>query len=450
MTEYPRAIHDGDGLHWADGGSPETITEPDEGLKEAGYAALAKPAAAHWNWREREIGRLAEWTAGVAVRRFSTLADGIAATEPGELFQVHDANGRRIANLEQGAPDDWLAITVGTPTCWCQDGLRAYCGYADGSVVAYSLADGSTAWTEQTTNDEACVQMCCDGARLFVAAFDGATGIRVNMMDASDGSIIDTDLMGEWSLYHCPNGCGMAANGTYMVMAGSSSTATGVLQYSYTPTEIVDKASYTHGTVAGTMWIRCVAIHDTWFVAAGNVNASDRFIVKVSLLTNTVIGSLTNAAWSPTPIFNSISTDGLRIYATGTQGDYDTTGTHRQFEFSSYIEGVIFPIKTDTPSYDADIDGASCWTPKLHVINDSDAGILIFNEDFYSLGWINVQSEISVSPSSFDGRNLWIRQAATTIRGYALSQEGIYRRASDLDIYRRAPGQLAQLVIGGI
>jgi hypothetical protein len=105
--ELVRDAPDLTGLHWADGGTPETATEPDESLKDDGYAPNAKPASVAWNWRDREIGRLAAWLAGSTVRRFDRLDLALVAADPavpvGAEFSVSPA----VIATWHGRPARW-------------------------------------------------------------------------------------------------------------------------------------------------------------------------------------------------------------------------------------------------------------------------------------------------------------------------------------------------------
>lgn len=85
--------------------------------------------------------------------------------------------------------------------------------------------------------------------------------------------------------------------------------------------------------------------------------------------------------------------------------------------------------------------------PGLKAVTAVGAGVMVFDGDWCAAGVLG--ATFTLVPSSFDGLNLWAADTTGTdaIRAYALNlAPRLFRRASDLDPSRRAPGMLAQPV----
>jgi hypothetical protein len=439
MAEFPRAKPTTlEALHWADVAPATPPVEPAEGLKDAGYAVNAKPAAVAWNWREREIGKLAQWV-GAMPRRFATLAEGIAATSPGDLFAVEPANGLALA---RGA--NWLSIPA-TPLAWCTDGWQVYEGTSN-VVTAYHAGTGVEEWSVDLGGANI-QQMCCDGGRVFAACSDGGTGITIYMLSSATGAEIDTITVSPWDLTNCP--LALAANGTRLLLGGQNATQTGVTVCEYTESAISVGFTAVHGAVAGTQWVESVAIFNAWFIYSAKANESGRIMVKVSFGA-AVLGAVETTSWGPVPRFKQLSTDGDRIYASGSAGLFGALAQARQWEFSSYLESAAAgcPYSQEPSDYGADINGAGVIGPGVRAMNPAAAaGVFVYDHDWRLVAFLGVDR--SLVPSSFDGLNLWVYDTTGTdnLRAYALNlAPRLFRRASSLDVNRRAVGMLAQPV----
>jgi hypothetical protein len=455
VSEYPRDIPDLEGLHWADGGSPETITEPDESLKDDGYAANDKPAAAAWNWTQRELGRVADWLQGCTVRRFATLAEGIEATSPGDLFQVYDP---------KAVGSEMLSITPSAdPRCYCCDGWRVFIGNAAAGVDtlrAYHASTGAVLWHSETVNDVP-GSVCCDGEYVFCSSTSGGGPYttKIEMFSALDGSLIDTEtLTGDWAT---PIG-GIACNGGYLVAIGWNATdnKSTMRIWPYTGAgfgALVGSLDYTTGA---SNEVKACAIGDTWAVMVGidGTGAAYTVLKVVDLATAAELCSVDTAAWSTSSDHGllSVATDGRRIYTAGLHMD-PAAGT-------DYRNVFIWGQSPSYPGWDggAQLISSSHMPGDLdHALSVDDSLMALMASSTGAAGAftidggepvVAVAGDSGVLPgaiahSSLDGGLLWYFDGTDLVGVNLYREPRLYRRASGTDVNRGPlPGRLAQPV----
>jgi hypothetical protein len=459
VSEYPRAIPDLVDLHWCDGGTPETATEPDEGLKGAGYTGNAKPAQVHWNWREREIGRLAEWLQGCVVRRFSTLAEAIAATAPGDLFTVY-------APLALGA----VAVTKEMPTAsatvgWTTDGRRLYrildrAGIAPraSSVVAYHAGTGALEWGSFTVVDLPAV-VCTDGRYCFVLSVDaGATKIEMFAVEADTpyiaGELIDTfNVAGTWT----PVAGGMAANGAHLVCLGDTGAKSGMKVIPYDSSGFGALVGTVDYTTAASCEVAACAIADTWAVMVGidGTGAARTAMIIVDLAAATALLTLDVQSWGASGVrgFLAVATDGRRIYATGhpmdpaAGVDYRTAFAFARIPYTpEWGGGAELLWSEDRGTADGAVTLDDHHTLSRNVAVTA-ANVYDRADHGHELQVSCAGSTMGVVRESMDGYLLWVR-AGDNLNGIQMYREPrLYRRVSGTDVNRGPlPSRLAQPV----
>lgn len=188
------------GMHWCDGGSHETRTEPSEPLKDAGYATANPgtiPTAANWNWLLYIIGEILAWFDRAIIRRFSSPVDAIDAVEDDSIVCIqtpYSATARGIWSEIQ------TIVTGKTITGFCGDGKYLFLTYvAAGDVQAYECwnADlGTRAWELVTDGAGGNHAICTDGAYLYTVYQDHVSGARsIKIYAVDDHTLIGTVAM---------------------------------------------------------------------------------------------------------------------------------------------------------------------------------------------------------------------------------------------------------------
>lgn len=169
-------------------------SEPSSGLRNAGWAPGDAPPATEFNWWWQRMGGSLDWLRALAVRRFTTLAEAVRATEVGDTFMLAPpfvaAQSQAVAYIGVGF----------VPVAIACDGRRFYVASANatGDVAAFESDGGTTptaVWSRTGLDDIDPNEMSADGG--VVAIANGITGSptpkSVLILDASDGSTLYTD-----------------------------------------------------------------------------------------------------------------------------------------------------------------------------------------------------------------------------------------------------------------
>jgi hypothetical protein len=436
VTEHIRAIPDLTDLHWCDGGTPETATEPDESLKEAGYVENAHPAQVHWNWREREIGRWAAWAAGNTIRRFPTLSEGIAATAVGDEFRVHrdDAD----VTLEKRGDTVTTVTTVDTVAGWCCDGQRVYVGYnaAAGGVFdyvrAYSAVTGAQLWTYtiEVSDDYQIAALCCDGTSLFVAAT--VVESKLYQINASTGALIDSEAFTSTAV----EPAGLACNGVYVCAIGRDTPASTTWFFSYSfAGGITEEGEVDHGALASSEYLHALCMGPSW-VAVTGVSADtvdDKFLRVYSLTTRAEIASINGVTtYTPDAVGWALAWDGDHLYL----GTNHTDPTGASYESSFWVYGLAYDpapsVELIQVWREPPVNGLSSFDVTSQISTDGtyvafadSTGILrVYRAGSWTQVYAATPSVRRVKPSSCDGWLIWYQDAGDDIKGMMIHPEG--------------------------
>jgi len=172
-------------------------SEPSSGLRNAGWAPGDAPPAEEFNWWWQKLGQNLDWLRALAVRRFQTMPEAIAATAEGDLCMIdhpwqaiHEAADVIIGN-NGGVPF--------TPLLVACDGRRLYIASnaATGRLAAYEATPAATAvalWSLSGLEIDP-IDISTDGE--VVAVTNGITGSpapkNIIIYDAATGGVLYTD-----------------------------------------------------------------------------------------------------------------------------------------------------------------------------------------------------------------------------------------------------------------
>lgn len=201
-------------LHWCDGGSAEDKVIPDSALRDNGYAPDAIPASQNFNWLKNVEYQFMAWLYATVLSEYSTLAEGIAGTEPPRSFRVHPEDTRMYGQYEQIVNVEGEAGAVAI-TDVVTDGQRIY--YAQGNnVYAANPETGATLWTGAAIANTV-VALAADGLGVYVLRSYHATLAEIQVLDPSDGTQVGSYKFADPSpsvltLHH------LAANGQYLAV----------------------------------------------------------------------------------------------------------------------------------------------------------------------------------------------------------------------------------------
>jgi hypothetical protein len=182
------------------------VSEPSSGLRNAGWAPGDAPPAEEFNWWWQRLGAALDWVRSLAVRRFDSLHEAIAATSEGDIFAVNHA---WLPMHEADAV--YIGITSGVstpPSLLACDGRRIYMAgdAASGRLAAYDATPAAAAtmlWSLTGLEIDP-IDISTDGEH--VAITNGITGSpspkNIIIYDADDGSLLYTDT-GSGYCYAC-------------------------------------------------------------------------------------------------------------------------------------------------------------------------------------------------------------------------------------------------------
>lgn len=458
MSEYPRAKPDLPDATWCDGLGSPTVVEPDPGLKAAGYAAADKPAHSHWNWIHQLIGYVFDWLRGCVVRRFPTLAEAIAATEPGDMFQVYNPQAQGATILTK--------TPFAAPLCWTVDGGQLYvCTDEVGhdprvpSLRAYHGSSGVQAWSALTDNDLP-HSICSDGAYVFVASVSGAGPYttEIEQFDAVTGALIQKHTIAvSWN----PTINGMAANGAYLVAIGDTTTDAAMKVWSYTGAGMTLVGTATLCDVLGAG--KACAISDRWAVMVGAQNPASpesNAIMLVQLSTAAELVTLNIAAWSKNAGvdygFLGVATDGQRILCTGHPMDsaggtnYRSASWFTQDQSAAWMTNLLLLAQETITT---ELDGACSLDDEFRMLAEtSGSSLLIADKLRNTVHELSLTGDIGTTPTatvreSLDGMGCWIWDGTNFVNVQLHQGPRLFRRSSGTDPYRRPlPSRLAQPV----
>jgi outer membrane protein assembly factor BamB len=299
MGEYPNARPDLEDLHWNDGGTPETKTEPNESKKDGGFIYKGIPPYDEFNWRWYWEYQFWAWIDAIVPRIFSTLKEGIDVVASPRLFRVHPPAGGMKARADQvfsvqgtlGA----YAVTDGAT-----DGRRVYylqsTGPGSGKCYGADPEDGSLDWTydlsypiDAVAADGRNVYICSGEATRNVVSINRTTGAEIGYATIAYGTGFDA-----------------CANGDYLVVCHS--------QY----TDFFDNLGGTPnntGTVARSATANNYACAiDALKVYVGGTRGTDSYDVYAYLLSSRATSWQVALPTTGTATINAIATDGDLVY----------------------------------------------------------------------------------------------------------------------------------------
>lgn len=212
------------GMHWCDGGSHETRTEPGEPLKDAGYATANPgtiPTAANWNWLMYIIGEILAWFDRAIIRRFSSPVDAITNVEADGLACIQTPYNATARGLWSGIQQIAIGHTI---SAMCVDGLYVYVSYEDTDVVYVEAwrADLATRAWQHVSDSESNFSgyLCCDGAYVYYGYQNPSThAYGMQVLNATDGTVKQTIALYNDSVTSYPRH--VATNG-HTVLVGST------------------------------------------------------------------------------------------------------------------------------------------------------------------------------------------------------------------------------------
>lgn len=201
MSEYPsdpERLDDGT-ANWAF--DPNTLTDtigavpsvPDAARRLNGFATgetSDEPAPEHVNFALREALKAALHLHRRTPRQFTTLAEGIAATSPGNLFFVRSVSPReRLALTETEGPSGATITAIDT------DGQYVFFADTDGFVHCVAKVDPGTAiWSVDLESGKVPYLVAADGAHVFVGFASGLATKTYYILDHTDGSVVSSTL----------------------------------------------------------------------------------------------------------------------------------------------------------------------------------------------------------------------------------------------------------------
>ena len=206
--------------HWADGASPNPVTEPDEGLKDTGYANTGTdvPSAPNLNWLFQKFFALAKtnWDE----RRFeayNSLADFLADTSTGE-----------VGVLEGGSTEPYKANLASiSPTTnyywqgWAVAGEKAVAverNDSGGFIIHCYDSSGTELWqTSFSDSNIPTVRALEATPDFFVLVYQVDYQVTVQIRSMADGSLVDSTSVSsakqEWYLALLPDRFVLSAEG---------------------------------------------------------------------------------------------------------------------------------------------------------------------------------------------------------------------------------------------
>lgn len=466
MTEFLETKPDVADAHWAE--TAGETTEQPVALQDRGYhtptgaEAGDIPTAAHLNWLLREFFRWCRNLSGGAVRRFVTLAEGISACEPGELFTVY----------RPGPIGDTVVshTPAKAPTCWCHDGRYLVYGIDKtgtsprvSTIKAYHAGSGVQLGTGAWTAEDCPHSVCSDGRYVFVASVSGAgpyeTTIEMFDLDAlTPWDDVDTYTIAlDWN----PVINGLAANGTHLVAIGNNATddksQMTVISYDADGMALVGAASLCDSTGM----VKAVAIADRWAVMVGAQNPASpesNALTVVQLSDATELVTLNVAAWSKATDFGwlAVSTDGQRILVTGYAMDPAAGTDHRAVMWlvpdpgAGWMAGFTILTQED---FGNTFNAPCSVDDSLRLIAETSAGVIeIADKRETTIHVTSATGDTGTAPTctvreSLDGMCYWIWDGSQ-FKGVQIHQEPrLFRRVAANDPYREPlPGRLAQPV----
>lgn len=171
---------------WGDG-VINSREEPTSGLVSSGYADEAILPHDEFNWLVQYLGALAEIAVRGAVRTFDQLDEAIAATVPGELFQLTDGPQGHFATQSVSR----ITGGGGTPRALATDGLRLYNVTTTGAVTGAPASPGlGSTWSATPGIDHTRALLSADGQILAVGEYPNATNEGLTVLDAQTGAQI--------------------------------------------------------------------------------------------------------------------------------------------------------------------------------------------------------------------------------------------------------------------
>ncbi len=214
MSEYPSTKPDLTDLHWADGGSHETITEPLEAKKDAGWAYKAQVPHDELNWLQNFIGLMAAWLDVAVPRTFTTLREGVAAATAPETFwwmspATTQARGSLAVALDINDANDVIRVIT--------NGYYVYTLSEDNVYVrnpdTFAVIGDAAPYAANNINDVA-----CDGAYVYMV-YTTIVGV------GDEFEIWDAKLDAKTGGYNFGADCHrVVTNGLYAAVAASLSS----------------------------------------------------------------------------------------------------------------------------------------------------------------------------------------------------------------------------------
>lgn len=306
MSELPSTRPDATELHWADGGTPNTTTMPNEGKKDDGFVLEDTPPAAEENWWRKRTGELAAYFAGAVPRVFTTLSEGITATAAGDVFRilpnVTNINTRLAEQYNKEGEGGAVAV-VAVRT----DGERIYYAQGDHLIAASPEDSDDVDWNVQPTVGVNILDLWADGFKVYVLLPYGAN-LEAILINPATGTITGSAHIAS------PSCTLIRANGSHMVIGQGNS----LLVYNNLSAVPAYLGAYDH-----TAAVRAAALtnskaltsaSETELAIIGGSRGTDTFDVRAVKMSDRA------ALWSvqlPTtaaPTINAIVSDGERCY----------------------------------------------------------------------------------------------------------------------------------------
>lgn len=425
MSEVGGTRPDVPKLHWADGGTPNTTTEPNESKKDDGFPFEDVPPAAEENWWRKRTGEIANWIDGSFIREFSTLAEAIPFISAPRCFRVHppdaamNARGATVFST-QGTGGAVAVIDVAT------DGFYVF--YAQGDTVyATSPASLTDEWSYQPVAASNIIDLFSDGFRVYALIPYQAGDDEVYLLNPTTGAkVVGISLVS--STY-----AALAANGVWLtVLVGNFAYFFDTLDG--TP---VEQGNYNHGAT-----LAAVAL-DAENAYIGGTQGTGSFDVRaVKLSTQAVVWSVA----MPT-------TTAVTVKSIAADGDFVYVGTDRK-ALTAGGNANVFCLNRYT--------GAVVWTADL-TVDDTNTNHIFVDDRFvypsmgtqetYFLDKRNGQTVFySTTLSGRDCDGLSVCGAATNngARIWRGNSTRVFMRADGEDPNRRPFHKYAVPIDGGI
>ncbi|PIV98549.1 MAG: hypothetical protein COW42_13915 [Deltaproteobacteria bacterium CG17_big_fil_post_rev_8_21_14_2_50_63_7] len=317
MSEFGGDRPDVESLPWATGPGALTVTEPNPGKKETGWAWQELLPSAAQNWLQQTLGFVLTWIAAAHVRAFSTLASALNAPTALELGRRFAVDTLSIASRDEIYVNNGGLAGAVPVEFICTDGRYVY--YYQGGYLIAEDPDypGVGIWMVAVPYQTAVRGLCCDGGAVYLTC-SGASNTyqELRAFDAPTGILLENWLIYGQSLTYSVGG-GVASNGEFVAVVSMDSfvsPTTSTCQIFEARNQVAGSGSYFHGG-----GLRSVAVDEAAAYVVGLAGTGGAHVRSLALTIGTVTQNWAKVlpTTSGTVHLRSVCTDGEYLYICG-------------------------------------------------------------------------------------------------------------------------------------